>query len=71
MKTRETKFGTYIEMEKEDKIEINVKNGDNFHMDKDVYIQWLKAFMLLNLEKENYGECAKLRDEIKSLGEDF
>jgi protein-arginine kinase activator protein McsA len=36
-----------------------------------VSIQWLKAFMVLNLEKENYDECAKLRDEIKSLGEDF
>ena len=51
-------------MEKEDKIEINVKNGDNFHMDKDVYIQWLKAFMVLNLEKENYDECVCVREEL-------
>jgi len=51
----------------ESKIEINVKNGDNFHIDRDEYIQWLEAFMVLNLEKENYEECVKLRDEIDKL----
>jgi desulfoferrodoxin (superoxide reductase-like protein) len=37
----------------ESKIEINVKNGDNFHINKDEYIQWLEAFMVLNLEEKN------------------
>ena len=51
----------------ESKIEINVKNGDNFHINKDEYIQWLEAFMVLNLEKENYEECTKLRDKIEEI----
>lgn len=53
----------------ESKIEINVKNGDNFHIDRNEYIQWLEAFMVLNLEKENYEECVKLRDEIDKLNQ--
>ena len=53
----------------ESKIEINVKNGDNFHIDRDEYNQWLEALMVLNLEKENYEECAKLRDEIDKLNQ--
>ena len=55
---------------KESKIEINVKNSDNFHIDKDEWIQWLEAFMTLNLEKENYEDCAKLRDKIDKLNKD-
>jgi protein-arginine kinase activator protein McsA len=51
----------------ESKIEINVKDGNNFHINKDEYIQWLETFMVLNLEKENYEECVKLRDEIDKL----
>ena len=58
-------------MEKEDKIEINVKNDDNFHIPKDVYIQWLKQSLEINLKKENYEICSELRDKIKSLGGDF
>ena len=49
------------------KEESNVKNDDKFHMDRDEYIQWLEAFMVLNLEKENYEDCAKLRDKIDKL----
>ena len=52
------------------KEESNVKNGDKFHMDRDEYIQWLEAFMVLNLEKENYEDCAKLRDKIDKLNKD-
>ena len=54
-------------MKKEDKIEINVKNGNNFHIPKDVYIQWLKQSLERNVEEENYDKCTDLRDEIKSL----
>jgi protein-arginine kinase activator protein McsA len=53
----------------ESKIEINVKNGDNFHINKDEFIQWLEACVVLNLEKENYEECTKLRDEIDELNQ--
>jgi protein-arginine kinase activator protein McsA len=58
-------------MKKEDKIEINVKNGNNFHIPKDVYIQWLKQSLERNVEEENYEKCTDLRDEIKSLDGDF
>ena len=51
----------------EDKIEIIVKNGDNFHIPKETYIQWLKQSLEIKLNGEKYEECVELRDKIKSL----
>lgn len=48
-----------------EKVEINVKNGDNFHIPKDVYVQWLKKSLERYLKEENYEKCAEIRDKIK------
>jgi protein-arginine kinase activator protein McsA len=54
-------------MKEEEKIEVNVKNGDNFHIPKDVYVQWLKQSLERSVDKEDYEKCVELRDKIKSL----
>ena len=53
----------------ESKIEINVKNGDNFCIPKDVYIQWLKQSLERNIEEENYEQCSELRNKIDKLNQ--
>jgi protein-arginine kinase activator protein McsA len=54
-------------MDDQDKIEINVNNGDNFHIPKETYIQWLKQSLEIKLNQEKYEECVELREKIKSL----
>jgi protein-arginine kinase activator protein McsA len=54
-------------MDNQDKIEINVNNGDNFHISKETYIQWLKQSLEIKLNQEKYEECVELREKIKSL----
>ena len=54
-------------MDNQDKIEINVNNGDNFHISKETYIQWLKQSLEIKLNQEKYEECVELREKIKYL----
>lgn len=58
-------------MNNEEKIEINVKNGDNFHIPKEIYIQWLKQSLEIKSDEEKYEECIELREKIKSLENSF
>jgi len=48
-----------------EKVEIKVKNGDNFYIPKDVYIQWLKQSLEREIEKENYEKCIEIETKIK------
>jgi protein-arginine kinase activator protein McsA len=56
-------------MQNEENIEINVINGENFVVPKDVYIQWLNHSLEVNINDEEYEECAKIREKINHFNE--
>ena len=49
------------------KVELNVVNDKNIFCPIDIYLEYLKRLLEIEAKKENFEECAKIKEVIEEI----